>query len=525
MARVGVAISGGGHRATVWGWGTLLALVDAGANADVVSIASVSGGSIASGVVANAGDYSSMTRAELEDALRPGLRVAAREGLFFFGPTTNGYIARLFAAVGLAVASLVGLVIAAVGTGRGWPLGWFLLLSVGALLLGGVPVLRSRLDGRFKALLVVLLLAVGPFTVLWLALTRNRHGWSILWLVVPIVVTGALLWLAGRVFARRSEAVERALGSELLARDGRPTRLAAVDGPVHHVFCTSELQAGDHCYFSPRLVYCYRAGAGRPNDLDLASAVQASACLPGAFLPRELDTRRFDMVRPWEVSADEPPAVPERLVVNDGGVYDNMADHWELGFDGERRSRLAGLPWLDGVPVQEPAETLIVANAGKALGWQGLTRASWLGREARGLGRTIDILYDVSTSQRRVALVDRFSGGGRRQLGGTLVHVAQSPFTVPTAFGRGEDERAVRAREAIAFLEGMGADRGDWERRTTASAAVGTVLRAVGVEVAADLLLHSYWLTRINCYVLLGLGRLDDPAAFDRERFVALCRG
>ena len=294
---------------------------------------------------------------------------------------------------------------------------------------------------------------------------------------------------------------------------------------MHHVFCTAELQAGDHCYFTPRLVYCYRAGAGRPEDFTLAAAVQASACLPGAFLPREFETRRFGMVRPWTVSDDVPPAVPERLVVNDGGVYDNMADHWELGFDGDRVARLRQLPWLGERPVQERADTLIVANAGKALGWQGLARASWLGREIRGLGRTIDILYDVSTSQRRVALVDRFAGRGRRRLAGTLVHVAQSPFTVPSAYGRGEDERADRAREALAFLDGLGADRDDWGRRADASAGVGTVLRALGVEVSADLMLHAYWLTRVNCYVMLGRGDLQDPASFDRDRFVALCRG
>jgi hypothetical protein len=212
-------------------------------------------------------------------------------------------------------------------------------------------------------------------------------------------------------------------------------------------------------------------------------------------------------------------------VVNDGGVYDNMADHWELGFDGERRARLRDLPWIGDGEVQERADTLIVANAGKALGWQGLLRTSWLGREVRGLGRTIDILYDVSTSQRRVALVDRFSGGGRRRLAGTLVHVAQSPFTVPSAFARGDDDRAARAREAIEFLGSLGADRDHWANRANASAAVGTVLRALGVDVAADLMMHAYWLTRINCYVMLGMGTLDDPASFERDRFLVLCRG
>ena len=49
MTRVGVALSGGGHRASVWAAGLLLYLADAGRNGDVGVIASVSGGSITNG--------------------------------------------------------------------------------------------------------------------------------------------------------------------------------------------------------------------------------------------------------------------------------------------------------------------------------------------------------------------------------------------------------------------------------------------------------------------------------------------
>src|SRR2546427_181570 len=45
MTRVGVALSGGGHRASVWAAGLLLYLADAGRNGDVGAIASVSGDS------------------------------------------------------------------------------------------------------------------------------------------------------------------------------------------------------------------------------------------------------------------------------------------------------------------------------------------------------------------------------------------------------------------------------------------------------------------------------------------------
>lgn len=51
LRSLAVSLSGGGHRATLFGLGALMYLVDAGANANVTSIASVSGGSLTNGFV------------------------------------------------------------------------------------------------------------------------------------------------------------------------------------------------------------------------------------------------------------------------------------------------------------------------------------------------------------------------------------------------------------------------------------------------------------------------------------------
>ena len=51
---VGIALSGGGHRATAFGLGTLLYLVDAGLHRRVAAISSVSGGSILNAYLAAA---------------------------------------------------------------------------------------------------------------------------------------------------------------------------------------------------------------------------------------------------------------------------------------------------------------------------------------------------------------------------------------------------------------------------------------------------------------------------------------
>jgi predicted acylesterase/phospholipase RssA len=521
--RLGVALSGGGHRATVWGWGTLLALADAGLNRQVVSIASVSGGSIANGVVANAGDYTTMAPGEVEDAIRDGMRVAAHDGLFFFGPATNGYLRRFLVSAGLAVGAVVSLVIALVGAGRRWPLPWWLLTGpvlaalVWAAALRRKPAAPPLLPGAMQAALLGAVVAGGSLAVAYLALTTSSGGAALAAAVAAVAaVTALLVWALLRVFGRRSAVVDEALGRTLLAREGRPALLAEVDRTVHHVFCATEIQSGDHVYLTPRLVYSYRAGRGTPGRLPLSTAVQSSACLPGAFVPRDLATGPFAMTRPWHVGGDEPPGVPPRLVVNDGGVYDNMADQWEQGYDG-RAERLSGL-----VDLQPRADVLLVANASKAMSWSPLARGSRVAAEVQSLTRTVDILYDVSTSHRRQALVDRFRADGR--LNGALVHIAQSPFNVPRAFSKvGDDDQRRRAREALDLLERLEADPQAWARRARADAGVKTTLAALTAPVAADLLEHAYLLTRVNAYVVLGLGDLpDDLAPFRRARFEAL---
>jgi predicted acylesterase/phospholipase RssA len=62
---IGVALSGGGHRATLFGLGSLLALADAGLNERIVSVSSVSGGSIANGIVLSRLDLGTSTAEDL----------------------------------------------------------------------------------------------------------------------------------------------------------------------------------------------------------------------------------------------------------------------------------------------------------------------------------------------------------------------------------------------------------------------------------------------------------------------------
>ncbi len=56
----GIALSGGGQRATLFTLGVLLHVAGAGKSRDVSSVASVSGGSLTNGYVAQSVDYASV---------------------------------------------------------------------------------------------------------------------------------------------------------------------------------------------------------------------------------------------------------------------------------------------------------------------------------------------------------------------------------------------------------------------------------------------------------------------------------
>ncbi|MFJ8622683.1 patatin-like phospholipase family protein [Kitasatospora sp. NPDC093550] len=474
MARIGVALSGGGYRATLWGVGALMYLADCGRHKDVVAISSVSGGSVANGVVAHETDYRQDPGAEFAERVRPLIRHCARTGLFFWGPSTNRYVRSLFALAGVALLTL--------------------LAGVAATAVDGLRLLSGVLLGAGLLLLA-----------------------------------GAVL-----VFERRSAVVDRALAREFFHRDGAATGLAAVERSVDHVFCATELQSGDHFYFSPGFVYGFRYGTGVPGGLRLSTAVQASACLPGAFAVRRLPTapHRFP-----------PPAGPTGatadLVLTDGGVYDNMADEWLVGLP-ERARR------PDHPRAHYDVDEIVVVNASAGMTWQSFpaSRFPVLG-ELLALVRIKSVMYDVGTSLRRSELVQWSERLGRDGgPAGALVHIAQSPYRVADAYAHAADAagggggasgagpapdlaaRAARAARAKEVLDLLGDDpqrRALWAERTTRSRTVKTVLRRLGADTTADLLLHSYTLAACNLHVLLDYPL--PPALPDRAYFLGLTSG
>jgi len=103
--KLAVALSGGGHRACLFALGVLLYLVDARRHKDVTSIASVSGGSLANGAIAQSLDFTSAAPEQLEAVVTRLADRITRRGTLFGAPLAKAYVAFLAVA---ALATLIG---------------------------------------------------------------------------------------------------------------------------------------------------------------------------------------------------------------------------------------------------------------------------------------------------------------------------------------------------------------------------------------------------------------------------------
>jgi hypothetical protein len=518
---VDVALSGGGYRATAWGFGTTLALLRARDQTDngspelrIASIASVSGGSIANGVIAQEiEDLNTTDEAGFLEAVRPCVANMAGDGLIP-GEPTRRYLWGL-AAVAL-FALLTTLIVAGVliSADRDWGGGAFIVpviaLGAAALVFG----IWRRARGAAVAVKPLAIQTAGAAVAgavlglgLWLGTALD--GWPATRLVILIaVLSGLLWWIALGMFAARGRIVENRLAGLFFSTDsGRPTRLSDLTNrAVHHVFCATELQSGDHIYLTPKLLHGFLLGETARPTIPLAQAVQASASLPGGFPPQETELlRAVELDRPWNVPDDAPVPPVRRIVLADGGVYDNMGEEWSFGF--ARRTQRSDLV-RDSQPA---AHFMVVSNAGKALGWSNMRPTNKVWREIRGLIRDQGIQYDATTAQRRRGIVASFRAGEATGQGpiGVIVHMGTSPVAICNQFKNSPiAEQRTRAREALDVLESPEYWDGVVERNKT----VGTVLSALDGDTLLDLLEHSTVLTMAALYVVHDIGAVRFPS-------------
>jgi NTE family protein len=174
-----------------------------------------------------------------------------------------------------------------------------------------------------------------------------------------------------------SEKVAAAYDRHLL---GRRT-LADLPAAPHFVFCATNVQTGSLVRFSRRGVRDWRVGFFAAPGLRLAQAVAASSAFPPVLSPLELDMRSFPITaEPGNIAlADDYRA---RLILTDGGVYDNLG----LETIWKRRS------------------TLLVSDAGGKMEDQARPAGDW----ARHARRVLDIVDNQVRSLRKRELIGSF---------------------------------------------------------------------------------------------------------------------
>jgi hypothetical protein len=443
MPKIAIASSGGGNRAAVFNLGVLLYLVDAAKHHDVCSIASVSGGSVMNGYIAQLGNLSTTNSAEFRAAVRPFLRRMATKGTLWAWWGTWLYLAVLLAALVLTAA------------------------------VGVYPWARPLI--RFPAMLLML------------------------------AIIGKLL------LEKRGAVCGQALGATLFSPNVATTLLRdTASDAIDHVFCATELHAGEHVYFSGKFVCSYRLGWGTPADLPLCVAVQASAAFPGAFTPRVLPTAPHEF--------QDGKHMARWMLLLDGGVYDNMGDQWPMGI-GPRKRRWTG----HAVALIEPDEVIVV-NACTNLRWGSVRRLFVpILNEIASMKRVIDVLYDNTTTPRRRALVAEFDraaqGGGKPR--GALVTLEQGPHQVASTFATATEVWPDRAGRARAALTALGNTEAHWRDIVRDNCIVPTTFRSLGSDVVARLLYQAYTTAMMNLHVILGYPLLTLPQPGDFENLLA----
>jgi predicted acylesterase/phospholipase RssA len=136
-----VALSGGGHRATLATVGALMALVDRRLNKDVMQIASVSGGSITNAFAAQRCAFEELAPGEFDNIVRDLVGTVMRRGII-----TKAWLAGLLGFPALA-AAVIGVLVALIAA-PGFALASALIIFLGLLMFAGKLVER-RLDRRY----------------------------------------------------------------------------------------------------------------------------------------------------------------------------------------------------------------------------------------------------------------------------------------------------------------------------------------------------------------------------------------
>jgi NTE family protein len=191
------------------------------------------------------------------------------------------------------------------------------------------------------------------------------------------IVTGVLL--PGRVSDRIAAAYDRHLFAGATLQD-------LPDMP-RFVINATNIQSGALWRFMKPYMRDYRVGEVKTPTVSLARAVAASSAFPPVLSPCEIRLENDDFT-PKSGSDLQRPPFTTRVVLSDGGVYDN------LGLE---------TAW-------KRYQTILVSDAGGKLKAEEEPKSDW----ARHAYRVLDLIDNQVRSLRKRQVIDSFKAGTRQ---------------------------------------------------------------------------------------------------------------
>jgi predicted acylesterase/phospholipase RssA len=504
---LGLALSGGGVRATLFSLGVIIGLIETKCHRRVRCIASVSGGSILNAAMAHGPTLYNLDSVEGFQPLASTLASSlAWSGVFALSwrslAATSWYLLRL---AGRVVLPLV------------FPALYILSMAVDAI----------KKVGFWETLI---------WYVHWL--------WDFTWQHQLAFLVILLAWLVVALFLSRGllqEADYQSLISKVADPEHRQKPLTVDqwgqegNEGVMHVLVATDLLSGEPLYFSREFIYCAPYGWSRPRDvknkIKTSVALYSSAAFPAVFPPRKIRLRTLNFQN-GESSGDLPKTV--RLV--DGGVYNNLGTDWFGVLEEQREPPLWPFGEIEVIPPKVERQNVVVVNAGAP--------SSDINRllPYKIIPRIMSVLYDNTVRPRidtlrhqRLPLIDiaespfRLAERLRNQL--TAIRDTDAPGSTLGDEVKGAPNGALgRADALIKTLNGKTPEF--WADLRHHTAGTATKLSRAGERAAARLMLHGYLSSLVLFHVVFGaklpsvirgeeyflsLARPDKSATYDRK--------
>jgi hypothetical protein len=436
--KVGVAMSGGGYRASLFALGAMMYVHEVCNSTSapprrVAAMTSVSGGSITNGIIAHGVNIGKDDIETFDRVAQILVRDTVTGGMFDWR-TVAYYFCFVTIVFACAAATVIGL-------RTSWAFHWRAMFIVGfvvAVLLGGVfaeAKAKPKLISRTVAITALLLF----FTYVVLSETEWRLGLALVDAALLVIISPVVVWaVRGLLIQRHYDHLLR----QACTGHAAAVRLADIRSETDHIFCATEVQFGQTAYLSQNAIRCSFFKDATPDALPTALAVRASAAFPGVFPPVVVPGIEANVRRGVEDRTAKQSLSTTHLLLVDGGVRDNLAVSWfELS------------PPMD--------EYVIVSAAPNRHAYRRIPPLPGFA-EFIALMNASFIPYNTRERNQRLAIAARLFGAqgkGDASARGALIHIEDSPTDLARKFIFKEDG----AREADAWLRGGEQPFPDWD--------------------------------------------------------------